>query len=54
MPFFPFSDGLEHAAKNGIKVMIAPAGSIRDNEVIAAADQNDVALYFIKSRHFKH
>lgn len=52
--FFPFADGLEFAANFGVKAFIAPSGSIRDNEVIEAANKHDVALYFIDSRHFKH
>ena len=52
--FFPFADGLEHAARNGIKAIVAPSGSIRDQEVIDAANKYKIALYFIDSRHFKH
>ncbi len=52
--FFPFADGLEYAAKKGVKAMIAPSGSIRDQEVIDAANKHNISLYFIKSRHFKH
>lgn len=52
--FFPFADNIEMAAKYGIKAIIAPAGSIRDNEVIAKADEKGIALYFIESRHFRH
>jgi phosphoribosylaminoimidazolecarboxamide formyltransferase/IMP cyclohydrolase len=52
--FFPFADGLEYAAKNGVKAFVATSGSIRDEEVIEAADKYGVALYFIETRHFKH
>lgn len=52
--FFPFADNIEIAAKNGIKAIIAPSGSIRDQEVIDACNENKIALYFIKSRHFRH
>ena len=52
--FFPFADGLEYAAKKGIKAMIAPKGSIRDQEVIDMANKYQISLYFIESRHFKH
>lgn len=52
--FFPFADNIDIAAKYGIKAIIAPSGSIRDKEVVAACDQHNIALYFIKTRHFKH
>lgn len=52
--FFPFSDGLELAAKAGAKAIIQPGGSIRDQEVIAKADELGLALVFTKTRHFKH
>jgi phosphoribosylaminoimidazolecarboxamide formyltransferase/IMP cyclohydrolase len=52
--FFPFADNIEIAAKYGIKAIIAPAGSIRDTEVIAKADEQGIALYFIETRHFRH
>lgn len=52
--FFPFADGLEFAAKSGVKAFVAPSGSVRDQEVIDAANSHGVALYFIDSRHFKH
>ncbi len=52
--FFPFADNIEIAAKYNIKAIIAPAGSIRDNEVIAKADEKGIALYFIETRHFRH
>lgn len=52
--FFPFKDGLEAAAGAGCSAVIAPGGSIRDAEVIAAADAAGVALVFSSHRHFLH
>jgi phosphoribosylaminoimidazolecarboxamide formyltransferase/IMP cyclohydrolase len=52
--FFPFADNIEIAAKFGLKSLIAPAGSVRDEEVVAACDVRKIALSFIKTRHFKH
>ena len=52
--FFPFADGVEMAASYGVKAIIAPQGSIRDEEIIKMADEKGVALYFINARHFKH
>ena len=52
--FFPFADNIEIAAKYCIKAIIAPKGSIRDQEVIDEANKHDIALYFIETRHFKH
>jgi phosphoribosylaminoimidazolecarboxamide formyltransferase/IMP cyclohydrolase len=52
--FFPFSDSIEKAAKVGITSIIQPGGSIRDEEVIQAADQHEIALYLTGSRHFLH
>ena len=52
--FFPFADNIEIAAKFGIKAIIATGGSMRDAEVIAKADEKEIALYFIGTRHFKH
>lgn len=52
--FFPFADNIEIAAKYGVKAIIAPGGSVRDEEVIAKADEKGIALYFIETRHFKH
>jgi len=52
--FFPFADNIEIAAKYGIKAIIATGGSVRDEEVIAKADEKGIALYFIETRHFKH
>src|SRR4051812_42256885 len=52
--FFPFADGLEEAARNGATAFIEPGGSVRDDEVIAAADRLGVALVFTGVRHFRH
>lgn len=52
--FFPFADNIEIAASFGIKAIIAPGGSVRDEEVIAKANEKGIALYFIGTRHFKH
>ncbi len=52
--FFPFDDNIDIASKYGIKAIIAPKGSIRDEEVIAKANEKGIALYFIETRHFKH
>jgi phosphoribosylaminoimidazolecarboxamide formyltransferase/IMP cyclohydrolase len=52
--FFPFRDGLDNAAANGITAVIQPGGSMRDNEVIAAADEAGIAMVFTGMRHFRH
>lgn len=52
--FFPFRDGIDAAAKVGITAIIQPGGSIRDDEVIAAADEADIAMIFTDLRHFRH
>jgi phosphoribosylaminoimidazolecarboxamide formyltransferase/IMP cyclohydrolase len=52
--FFPFRDGLDEAAKHGITAVIQPGGSVRDAEVIAAADEHGLAMMFTGIRHFKH
>lgn len=52
--FFPFRDGLENAAAAGIAAVIQPGGSMRDEEVIAAADENNIAMVFTGMRHFRH
>lgn len=52
--FFPFRDGLDSAAEVGITAVIQPGGSIRDEEVIAAADEHDIAMVFTSIRHFLH
>jgi phosphoribosylaminoimidazolecarboxamide formyltransferase/IMP cyclohydrolase len=52
--FFPFRDGIDEAAKHGITAVIQPGGSMRDAEVIAAADEHNLAMVFTGVRHFKH
>ncbi|MEX0894213.1 MAG: bifunctional phosphoribosylaminoimidazolecarboxamide formyltransferase/IMP cyclohydrolase [Balneolaceae bacterium] len=52
--FFPFADGVQAAAEAGSKAVIQPGGSIRDEEVIRAADQHQMAMVFTGRRHFKH
>ncbi|HYP52219.1 MAG TPA: bifunctional phosphoribosylaminoimidazolecarboxamide formyltransferase/IMP cyclohydrolase [Pyrinomonadaceae bacterium] len=52
--FFPVRDGIDEAAKHGITAIIPPGGSVRDAEVIAAADEHDLAMVFTAVRHFKH
>ena len=52
--FFPFPDGVEEAAKHGITAVIQPGGSVRDEEVIAAADRLNLAMVFTGIRHFRH
>lgn len=52
--FFPFRDGVDEAAKHGITAVIQPGGSMRDAEVIAAADEHGLAMVFTGVRHFKH
>jgi phosphoribosylaminoimidazolecarboxamide formyltransferase/IMP cyclohydrolase len=52
--FFPFPDGVEEAAKAGATAVIQPGGSMRDNDVIAAADRLDLAMVFTGMRHFLH
>jgi len=52
--FFPFRDGIDNAAKVGIAAVIQPGGSMRDAEVIAAADEHGMAMVFTGMRHFRH
>ena len=52
--FFPFRDGLDAAAERGIAAVIQPGGSLRDGEVIAAADEHGMAMVFTGVRHFRH
>jgi len=52
--FFPFRDGLDEAARHGIIAVIQPGGSIRDAEVVAAADEHGLAMLFTGVRHFRH
>ena len=52
--FFPFADGVTELAKNGVTAVIEPGGSVRDQEVIDAADESGVAMMFTGRRHFRH
>jgi phosphoribosylaminoimidazolecarboxamide formyltransferase/IMP cyclohydrolase len=52
--FFPFRDGLDQAAEVGISAVIQPGGSMRDKEIIEAADQHGIAMVFTGMRHFRH
>ncbi len=52
--FFPFRDGIDAAAEAGVTAVIQPGGSKRDDEVIAAADEHDIAMVFTGVRHFRH
>ncbi len=52
--FFPFRDGIDNAARSGIRAVIQPGGSMRDAEVIAAADEAGMAMVFTGMRHFRH
>src|SRR5438874_4849444 len=53
-PFFPFADGLLVAIEAGATAVIQPGGSMRDDEVIAAADAHGIAMVFTGTRHFRH
>jgi phosphoribosylaminoimidazolecarboxamide formyltransferase/IMP cyclohydrolase len=52
--FFPFADGPQLAIDAGISAVIQPGGSVRDDEVVAAAEEAGVAMVFTKRRHFRH
>ena len=52
--FFPFRDGIDTAAQAGITAVIQPGGSVRDGEVIEAADEHGIAMLFTGIRHFRH
>ena len=52
--FFPFRDGVDVIAENGIKAIIQPGGSMRDEEVFAAADEHGIAMVLTGTRHFRH
>ena len=52
--FFPFPDGVEAAAAAGVTAVIQPGGSLRDADVIAAADRAGIAMVFTGVRHFRH
>jgi phosphoribosylaminoimidazolecarboxamide formyltransferase/IMP cyclohydrolase len=52
--FFPFRDGLDEIARTGATAVIQPGGSVKDEEVIAAADEHKLAMVFTGVRHFRH
>ena len=52
--FFPFRDGIDQAAEAGITAVIQPGGSMRDDEVITAANEHGMAMVFTSMRHFRH
>lgn len=52
--FFPFRDGPDLLAQNGIRVIVQPGGSLRDDETIAAANEHDLVMIFTGTRHFRH
>ena len=52
--FFPFRDGIDNAGSAGISCIIQPGGSMRDDEVIAAANEHGMAMVFTGMRHFRH
>jgi phosphoribosylaminoimidazolecarboxamide formyltransferase/IMP cyclohydrolase len=52
--FFPFRDGVDAAADAGVRAIVQPGGSVRDEEVIAAADEHDIAMVFTGRRVFRH
>jgi phosphoribosylaminoimidazolecarboxamide formyltransferase/IMP cyclohydrolase len=52
--FFPFRDGLDAVAEAGATAIVQPGGSVRDQEVIAAADERGLAMVFTGRRHFRH
>jgi phosphoribosylaminoimidazolecarboxamide formyltransferase/IMP cyclohydrolase len=52
--FFPFRDGVDVIAENGVAAIIQPGGSLRDEEVIAAADEHGIAMVMTGIRHFRH
>ena len=52
--FFPFADSVDIAAEHKITVMVEPGGSMRDDEVIARAEESGISLVFTGMRHFKH
>jgi phosphoribosylaminoimidazolecarboxamide formyltransferase/IMP cyclohydrolase len=52
--FFPFRDGLDALARAGATAVVQPGGSLRDSEVIAAADEHGIAMVLTGKRHFRH
>ncbi|MDQ3485405.1 MAG: bifunctional phosphoribosylaminoimidazolecarboxamide formyltransferase/IMP cyclohydrolase, partial [Actinomycetota bacterium] len=52
--FFPFADGLQALIDGGVRAVVQPGGSVRDEEVVAAADAAGISMYFTGTRHFAH
>jgi phosphoribosylaminoimidazolecarboxamide formyltransferase / IMP cyclohydrolase len=52
--FFPFADGPQLAVEAGVTAIVQPGGSVRDDEVVAAADEAGIAMVFTRRRHFRH
>jgi len=52
--FFPFPDGIDEAGKAGVTAIVQPGGSVRDAEVVAAADKHEIAMVFTGKRQFRH
>jgi phosphoribosylaminoimidazolecarboxamide formyltransferase/IMP cyclohydrolase len=52
--FFPFRDSIDEAARAGITAIIEPGGSVRDDEVVQAAEEHGISMIFTGLRHFKH
>src|SRR5919201_233930 len=52
--FFPYPDGIEVAARAGVRAIVQPGGSVKDADVIAAADEAGIAMVFTGERHFRH
>ena len=52
--FFPFRDGIDVIAESGARAVIQPGGSVRDDEVVQAADEHGLAMVFTGARHFRH
>jgi phosphoribosylaminoimidazolecarboxamide formyltransferase/IMP cyclohydrolase len=52
--FFPFRDGVDEAARAGVAAVIQPGGSVKDDEVIAAANEHKMPMLFTGMRHFRH
>ena len=52
--FFPFADGIQNLINSGVKIIVQPGGSIRDSEVIKAANKAKIKMVFTGTRHFNH
>ena len=52
--FFPFDDCVRYAAENGVRLIVQPGGSVRDDESVAAANELGICMVFTGQRHFKH